>query len=65
MSTHADMTTTMVTTWIAENGMGTLAQYDVPRIAAMLQKWADEDCGGVVSALDADDVASVVESFRG
>ncbi len=58
-------TTQMVTTWITENAIGKLAQYDIPNIVAMIQTWADEDCAGIASALPADDVASIVESYRG
>jgi hypothetical protein len=54
----------MVRQWIEANGIGAVDQYDIDKAAAMVQKWANEDTDGVVAALPAEDVASIIESHR-
>lgn len=63
MDKQTALVTTMVATWIAQNGVGTVAQYNLPAAVAMLIKWADED-RTTVTGLDADDVQDVIESHR-
>lgn len=57
-------TAAMVITWINENGVGTLDRYDIEKAATMLQQWADEDTNGILTALDPEDVAAVIETHR-
>lgn len=57
-------TAQMVSEWIARNGVGSTAQYNVEAAAAMIESIAAEDFGGIVSAVDADLVEAIIESYR-
>jgi hypothetical protein len=55
----------MITDWIAKQGIGTVDQYDIAGAARMAQQWANEDTNGVVSALPAEAIEGIIESYRG
>jgi hypothetical protein len=58
-------TTALVTSYITTNGIGTLAQYNVPAIVTMIEEIAAEDFGGITTTIPADLVEAIVESYRG
>jgi hypothetical protein len=57
-------TTQMVTEWIARNGIGSLAQYNVAAAAKMIDEIAAEEFHGIVTTVEADLVEAVIESYR-
>jgi hypothetical protein len=58
-------TTALVTDWIQRNGIGTMAQYDVPAIVKMIDDIAHEDFAGITTTIPADLIEAIVESYRG